>query len=73
MKRYTRYACGGNALYEPLPDRWMVEIGEYARIDYQHLWGWPAEPVRYTSLKELGISLDDPKLGRRPAAPPSAA
>ena len=38
--------------------RWLVEISEFARINYPNLWDHGRNPVRYASLEELGISLD---------------
>lgn len=39
--------------------RWMIAISEYARIDLPGAWDRGRNPVRYSSLKELGIDLDD--------------
>lgn len=36
-------------------DRWQVAISQYARIDMPDLWDHGRNPVRYTSLAELGI------------------
>lgn len=39
-------------------ERWIVEISEYAFIDKPDVWkGW-RNPVRYTSLAEIGIDLN---------------
>jgi len=38
--------------------RWLISISEFARINYPDLWDHGRNPVRYTSLGELGISLD---------------
>lgn len=38
--------------------RWLIEISEFARINHPKLWDHGRNPVRYTSLKELGVSLD---------------
>ena len=38
--------------------RWRIKISELARIDKPDLWDHRRNPVRYTSLEELGISLD---------------
>jgi len=35
--------------------RWSIEFSEFARIDYPSLWDHWRNPVRYTTLKELGI------------------
>lgn len=41
------------------PDRWMIEVDQYALIDHPQLWqGW-RNPVRYTNLADLGIQLED--------------
>lgn len=62
----------------PDGERWIVGISEYARIEKPDLWqGW-RNPVRYTSLSDLGI---DPKklkwqpapAAERVATPPVAA
>jgi hypothetical protein len=39
-------------------DRWMVRISEYAFIDRPNVWDGGRNPVRYTSLMDLGIDLD---------------
>jgi hypothetical protein len=36
-------------------DRWLVTFSEYALIDKPDTWGGWRNPVRYTSLEELGI------------------
>jgi len=38
--------------------RWIIEISEYAFVDYPEAWGEWRNPVKYTTLEELGI---DPK------------
>jgi hypothetical protein len=40
----------------PRPNgRWLVQFSEFARVDVPNVWqGW-RNPVRYTSLSELGI------------------
>ena len=35
--------------------RWIIEISEYADIDIPDAWGNYQNPVKYTSLSELGI------------------
>jgi hypothetical protein len=35
--------------------RWLVAISEFARINLADVWDHGRNPVRYTSLKELGI------------------
>src|ERR1035441_8025593 len=37
-------------------NRWLVEFSEFARIDCPGLWDHRRNPVRYTTLKELGIN-----------------
>ena len=39
-------------------DRWLVAFDQYARGDVPNIWkGW-RNPVRYTTLEELGVSLE---------------
>lgn len=38
-------------------DRWLIEISEFARINRPDAWKHWRNPVRYTSLSELGIDL----------------
>lgn len=35
--------------------RWIIQISEYAVIDYPEAWGEWRNPVKYTTLEELGI------------------
>jgi hypothetical protein len=42
----------------PPDGRWKVTISEYARIDVQNAWSGDRNPVRYASLKSLGINPD---------------
>ena len=37
--------------------RWIIEISEYALVDYPEKWGEWRNPVKYTTLEELGIDL----------------
>src|SRR5258707_14212063 len=37
--------------------RFIIEISEYAVIDYPEKWGEWRNPVKYTTLEELGIDL----------------
>lgn len=39
-------------------DRWMIAINEYAFVDFPDVWGGSRNPVRYSSLQELGIPLE---------------
>ncbi|WP_375767203.1 hypothetical protein NR798_36800 [Archangium gephyra] len=52
----------------PAPDdqeRWLIRISEYARVNIPNAWqGW-RNPVRYTTLEDLG--LDPSKLNFEPA------
>lgn len=43
---------------EAIQKRWLITISEFARINYPNLWDHRRNPVRYTSLEELGISLN---------------
>lgn len=36
-------------------DRWQIAISEFARINVADAWDHGRNPVRYTSLKQLGI------------------
>lgn len=40
-------------------DRWIIAISEFARINIPDAWDHGRNPVRYTSLAELGIKLED--------------
>jgi hypothetical protein len=39
--------------------RWIINISEYALVDYPEKWGEWRNPVKYTTLEELGIDLKD--------------
>lgn len=57
-------------------DRWQVAISQFARIDMPDLWDHGRNPVRYTSLAELGIDPTPLKWEAMPEGltpPPSAA
>lgn len=43
-------------------DRWLISISEFARINVPDIWDHGRNPVRYTSLADLGISLSKLKL-----------
>lgn len=48
----------------PLPSdgsipRWKIEISEYATIDKEDVWGSWRNPVRYTTLHDLGINFGE--------------
>lgn len=38
-------------------DRWLIRISEYARIKISNAWQGLRNPVRYTTLEDLGIDL----------------
>jgi hypothetical protein len=46
------------------PDRWRVEFDEYAEVKDAGAWGGWRNPVRYTTLEELGI--DESQLEFKP-------
>ena len=39
----------------PSEERWLITISEYALIHLPNVWGGWRNPVRYTSLTDLGI------------------
>ncbi len=39
-------------------DRWIIAISEFARINVPDAWDHGRNPVRYTSLAQLGIALE---------------
>jgi hypothetical protein len=39
--------------------RWIIKLSEYALTDYPEKWGEWRNPVKYTTLEELGIDLKD--------------
>jgi hypothetical protein len=47
-------------------ERWLVTISEFAKINVPDAWDHGRNPVRYTSLQELGISLDGIKFQPMP-------
>jgi len=49
-------------------DRWLIEISEFARINKPDVWNHWRNPVRYTSLSELGIDLAGVKFEPMPNA-----
>jgi hypothetical protein len=59
------------------PDRWLIEIDEFARINRPTLWDGGRNPVRYTDLQELGIDIDALEFEKMPrtktAAPSTTA
>jgi hypothetical protein len=40
-------------------DRWIIEISDAARISIPDVWQHWRNPVRYVSLSDLGIGVDD--------------
>ena len=48
--------------------RWVIKLSEYAEVDYPEAWGAWRNPVKYTSLEELGIDLKQLKFKPMPAA-----
>jgi len=55
ISRITRSAEEGSE------DRWVIGINEAARISKPDVWKHWRNPVRYVSLSELGIRVDDLK------------
>lgn len=59
----SAFLVGKISAIAPAPEdgsegRWIIEISEYAFIDKPDVWkGW-RNPVRYTSLAEMGIDVD---------------
>jgi len=53
--------------------RWMVEISEYALTNIPDVWKQWRNPVRYTSLDELGIDAEALKFEPMPTNTKSAA
>ena len=49
-------------------DRWLIEISEYARVSKPDVWKHWRNPVRYTSLSELEIKIDDLEFEPMPEA-----
>ncbi len=56
--------------------RFIIDISEYAVVDYPEKWGEWRNPVKYTTLEELGIDLRKltfkpmPKPTKTPPPPP---
>lgn len=51
-------------------DRFLIKIGEFARVSLPNVWGVRRNPVRYTDLATLGIKLEE--LVFEPMPAPSA-
>jgi hypothetical protein len=49
--------------------RWIIELSEYAVVDLPEAWGEWRNPVKYTTLEELGI--DPKKLKFKPMPTPT--
>ena len=49
--------------------RWIIELSEYTFVDYPEKWGEWRNPVKYTTLEELGI--DPKKLKFKPMPVPT--
>ena len=47
--------------------RWIIEISEYADVDYPEKWGEWRNPVKYTTLEDLGIEQKKLKFKPMPA------
>ena len=47
--------------------RWIIKISEYALTDYPEKWGAWRNPVKYTTLEELGIDVSKLKFTPMPA------
>jgi hypothetical protein len=47
--------------------RWIIGISEYALVDYPEKWGEWRNPVKYSTLEELGIDLKKLKFKPMPA------
>lgn len=46
--------------------RWIIMLSEYAFVDYPEAWGEWRNPVKYTTLEELGIDLKQLKFKPMP-------
>jgi hypothetical protein len=40
------------------PRRWLITFSEYAEIDLPNVWKGGRNPVSYTTLEDLGVTLD---------------
>jgi len=54
-------------------DRWLIEISEYARVTVPDVWQHWRNPVRYTSLSDLGIDVAGLEFEPMPNATEAAA
>ncbi|QDU57262.1 hypothetical protein [Aeoliella mucimassa] len=58
------------------PERFIIQISEYANIDVADLWTFGRNPIHYANLEDLGINLnkiDWKPVGSKPAAKRPAA
>ncbi len=56
--------------------RWLITFSEYAEINVPDVWKGGRNPVSYTTLEELGVSLDGVKFKPMPSRekhPPQAS
>jgi hypothetical protein len=51
--------------------RWIIAISEYARLSIPNAWDGSRNPVRYTSLNDVGININDVEFFRMSEAAPS--
>lgn len=59
----------GIAPSNEVADRYLIKISEYAEVAIPGVWkGW-RNPVKYTTLEELGIDISNTKFRPLPAAP----
>jgi hypothetical protein len=49
--------------------RWVIKLSEYAEVAHPEAWGEWRNPVKYTTLEELGI--DPKRLKFKPMPPPT--
>jgi hypothetical protein len=51
------------------PGRWLITFSEYAEIDVPKVWKGGRNPVSYTTLVDLGVTLDGIKFKPMPMMP----
>jgi hypothetical protein len=51
------------------PKRWLIKVREYAKISLPNMWFGSRNPVAYSSLKELGIKIEDLHFNPMPLLP----
>ena len=64
INRGRGFLVGKIESVNPVPEdekRFIIGISEWAKINIPDLWNGYRNPVRYTSLQELGINLSDLK------------